>query len=71
MDNSNPRVPNSPSGKFARWDEYDNSVRRSSANSDGRSLTTRIPSEDGPNASSRASKETVPVAIAHVSIRTY
>lgn len=47
-------------GKVARREESESRSLRRSANSGGRSLTTNIPSESGPKASSRLAKGTVP-----------
>lgn len=53
-------VPSSLSGKLARCDEYDKSFLRKVTKSEGSPLTTMIPSEFGPNASSSFSNLTEP-----------
>lgn len=53
-------VPRSFSGRAARREELVRTSVRSWAKCGGRSFTTMIPREDGPNASVKVSKETVP-----------
>ena len=57
-ENRKPHVPRSRDGKLARYDAYVRSLRRSSRNLAGNSLTISMPRDDGPNASSRHLKGT-------------
>lgn len=54
-------IPSSSSGRAARYDALERTCARRRANSEGRSLTTIIPKDEGPKASVRVSNETVPV----------
>ena len=54
-------TPSSSSGRAARYDALERTCARRRANSEGRSLTTIIPKDEGPKASVRVSNETVPV----------
>lgn len=60
------RLPSSSSGRAAREDALERTSERSCWNFASRSFTMMIPSEEGPNASVRASKETVPVNGQHL-----
>jgi hypothetical protein len=53
-------LPRCSSGRLARYEEYDNRFSRRDGKTSGRSRTTKIPSEFGPNASSREVNGTVP-----------
>ena len=58
-------LPSSASGSAARYEALERTCARNWMNSCGRSLTTMMPSEDGPKASVSVSKETVPVQLEH------
>jgi hypothetical protein len=53
-------IPNSASGSAARYDAFERTFERNSVNVGGRSFTTIMPREAGPNASVSVSKDTVP-----------
>lgn len=56
-------LPNSGSGRAARYEALERTFVRKSLKVDGRSLTTIMPREDGPKAVVRVSKDTVPASL--------
>ena len=46
-------IPSSSVGRLARYDAYERTLWRREGNREDRSLTIRIPRDEGPNASSK------------------
>lgn len=61
-------LPSSDGGRAAKYEALERTCARSWIKRSGRSLTMMIPREDGPKASVRVSKETVPGSISEHSM---
>lgn len=61
-------LPSSDDGRAAKYEALERTCARSWVKRSGRSLTMMIPREDGPKASVRVSKETVPGCISEHSM---